>query len=50
MVGEWLCGYMESLQSFDETKHRHALDEVGDEASGKYDWKIDKILNQGTIL
>ena len=39
-VGEWLCGYAESRQPFDEIKHRHTLKEVGDIAEGKYDWKI----------
>ena len=41
-VGEWLCGYAESCQPFDEMKHRHTLKEVGDVAEGKYDWKIDR--------
>ena len=41
-VGEWMCGYAESLQPFDETKHRHTLNEVGDVAEGRYDWKIDR--------
>ena len=40
MVGEWLCGYAESLQPFDEIKHRHTLNEVDDVANGKYDWRI----------
>lgn len=40
-VGEWLCCYAESLQPFDEIKHRHTLKEVGDVAEGKYDWKIN---------
>ncbi len=43
-VGEWLCGYAESRQPFDEIKHRHTLKEVGDVAGGQYDWKIDKTL------
>ena len=30
----------ESRQSFDEIKHRHTLNDVGDVAEGKYDWKI----------
>ena len=42
-VGEWLCGYAESRQSFDEFKHRHTLKEVDDVAEGKYDWKIKNI-------
>ena len=41
-VGEWMCGYAESLQPFDEIKHRHTLNEVGDVAEGRYDWKIDR--------
>ena len=40
-VGAWLCGYAESRQPFDEIKHRHTLNEVGDVAEGKYDWKIN---------
>ena len=42
-IGAWLCDYAESRQSFDETKHRHTLKEVGDVAEGKYDWKIQNI-------
>lgn len=42
-VGEWLCGYAESKQPSDEIKHRHTLNEVGDVAEGKYDWKIERI-------
>lgn len=41
-VGAWLCDYAESQQPFDEIKHRHTLNEVGDVAEGKYDWKIGK--------
>ena len=41
-VGKWLCGYAESRQPFDEIKHRHTLNEVGDVAEGKYDWKIQR--------
>ena len=48
MVGEWLCGYAESLQPFDETKHRHTLNEVDDVAEGKYDWKIERIVHKTT--
>ena len=29
-------------QPFDEIKHRHTLNEVGDVAEGRYDWKIDR--------
>ena len=43
-VGEWLCGYAESRQPFDEIKHCHTLKEVGDVAEGKYDWKINSKL------
>ena len=39
-AGAWLCDYAESRQSFDEIKHRHTLNDVGDVAEGKYDWKI----------
>lgn len=41
-VGEWLCGYAESRQPFDEIKHRHTLKEVGDVAEGRYDGHIKK--------
>ena len=41
-VGSWLCDYAEHRQPFDEIKHRHTLDEVGDVAEGRYDWKIDR--------
>ncbi len=41
-VGAWLCGYAEHLQTFDEIKHRPTLNEVGDVAEGKYDWKIER--------
>lgn len=40
-VSEWLCGYAEQKQPFDEIKHRHTLKEVGDVAEGAYDWKIN---------
>ena len=40
-VGTWLCDYAEHRQPFDEIKHRHTLNEVGDVAEGRYDWKID---------
>ena len=33
---------VEHLQSFDEIKHRHTLNEVGDVAEGRYDWKIER--------
>ena len=41
-VGEWMCGYAESLHPFDEINHRQTLNEVGDVAEGRYDWKIDR--------
>jgi len=41
-IGEWLCDYAESRQSFDETKHRQTRNEVADVAYGAYDWKIRK--------
>ena len=34
--------YAESRQPFDEIKHRHALNEFGDVAEGRYYWKIEK--------
>ena len=46
-VGAWLCDYAEHLHPFDETKHRQTLNEVGDVAEGKYDWKIGRGLNKG---
>lgn len=41
-VGAWLCDYAERRLPFDEIKHRHTLNEVGDVGEGKYDWKIDR--------
>ena len=41
-VGAWLCHNAESQQPFDEIRHRHTLNEVGDVSEGKYDWKIVK--------
>ena len=41
-VGDWLCGYAEQKQPFDEIKHRHTIKEVGDVAEGAYDWKIER--------
>ena len=49
-VGAWLCDYAESRQPFDEIKHRHTLNEVGDVAEGKYDWKIKNGQKVGSIL
>lgn len=46
-VCAWLCDYAESQQPFDEIKHRHTLNEVGDVAEGKYDWKIEKDNSNG---
>ena len=42
-IGEWLCGYAESRQTFDEIKHRQTRNEVADVAEGKYDWKTERI-------
>lgn len=42
VVGSWLCDYAEHRQPFDEIKHRHTLNEVGDVAEDKYDWKIER--------
>ena len=47
MIGVWLCYYAESQQPFDELKHCHTLNEVGDVAEGAYDWKIQR--GQGGI-
>lgn len=47
-MGVWLCDYAEYLQPFDEIKHRHTLNEVGDVAKGAYDWKIER--GQGYAL
>ncbi len=41
-IGAWLCDYAEHRQPFDEIKHRHAFNEVGYVAEGKYDWKIER--------
>ena len=46
-VGEWLCGYAEHRQPFDQIKHRHTLKEVDDVAMGLYDGKINKRQNKG---
>lgn len=46
-VGVWLCDYAEHIQPFDEIKHRHTLNEVGDVAEGAYDWKIEKDNSNG---
>lgn len=49
-VGSWLCGYAESRQPFDETKHRQTRDEVADVAEGRYDWKIERGQNEISII
>ena len=36
-IGAWLCDYAEHQQQFDEIKHRHTLNEVGDVAESRYD-------------
>ena len=41
-VGDWLCGYAEYRQPFDEIKHRHTLKEVGDVAEGAYKLTVYK--------
>lgn len=41
-VGAWLCDYAEHRQPFDKIKHRPTLNEVGDVAEDKYDWKIER--------
>ena len=41
-IGTWLCDYAEYLQPFDEIKHRHTLNEVGDVAEDKYNWRIER--------
>lgn len=46
-VGVWLCDYAEHLHPFDEIKHRHTLNEVGDVAEGRYDRKIDRGQGNG---
>ena len=42
VIGAWLCDYAEHQQQFDEIKHRHTLNEVGDVAESRYDLKIDR--------
>ena len=46
-IGDWLCGYTEHRQPFDEIKQRHTLKEVGDVAEGAYDWKIERMQENG---
>ena len=42
------CVVMRNTGSlFDEIKHRHTLNEVGDVAEGKYDWKIERGQDNG---
>ena len=47
VIGAWLCDYAEHQQQFDEIKHRHTLKEVGDVAEGAYDWKIERMQENG---
>ncbi len=47
-VGTWLCDYAEHRQPFYEIKHRHTLNEVGDVAEGRYDWKIER--GRGSVI
>lgn len=42
VIGAWLCDYAEHQQQFDEIKHRHTLNEVGDVAESRYNYKIDR--------
>ena len=46
-IGDWLCGYTEHRQPFDEIKHRHTLKEVGDVAEESYDWKNERLQENG---
>lgn len=46
-VDAWLCDYAESRQPFGEIKHRHTLNEADDVAEGKYDWKIERMQENG---
>ena len=41
-IGNWLCDYADSRQTFDKLKHRQTYKEVADVANGAYDWKIEK--------
>ena len=50
VVGAWLCDYAKHLQPFDETQHRQTLNEVGDVAEGRYDWKIDRGRGSGITM
>jgi len=47
-VGTCLCDYAEHRQPFYEIKHRHTLNEVGDVAEGRYDWKIER--GRGSVI
>lgn len=38
------------MRTFDEIKHRHILNEVGDVAEGKYDWKICKMARENKFI
>ncbi len=46
-VGSWLCGYAESRQPFDKTKHQQTYKEVADVANGAYDRKIERGQSNG---
>ena len=37
VIGAWPCDYAEHQQQFDEIKHRHTLNEIGDVAESRYD-------------
>ena len=50
MLDSWLCDYVESRQSFDEIKHRHTLNEVGDVVEEKYDWIIQSGQDVGISI
>lgn len=49
-AGACPCDYAEHLQPFDEIKHRPTLNEVGDVAEGRYDWKIDRERSGGVSM
>lgn len=49
-VGAWLRDYAEHRHPFDEIKYRHTLNEVGDVAEGRYDWKIDREVRRNIPL
>ena len=47
LTGWYVGGIAESRKPFDEIKHRHTLNEVGDVAEGAYDWKIERTNSNG---